>query len=322
MKSISTLFLLVLFFTVQCSNNDTVAVSKRKNYCNEVIGVYHQKYNMNTNFIFDSSIVKLCCDTLPQVVFWERVLQLPSDSGVINISTNRKIVHQIPSGWWKKQNDDFKVCYRDSIRQLHCLNDSVRIYFTEGKGGYYAWDSIFFIIDKAINVFMEYNTDPWYAQAILMIESPTGNLRSNVGARGYFQLMKNVAKKFGLTVTRHHDDRLNFEKSAMAAAMLLRTICIPEAKKILDTLHIPYNESELWFKLLVMHVYHAGAYNVKRVVEKSGIKEGNMNLIYGLWQTRAGAFQSASQNYSQLVLTAFVKSYKQLGLLQCVRPKQ
>ena len=68
-----------------------------------------------------------------------------------------------------------------------------------------------------------------------------------------------------------------------------------------------------------MHVYHAGSYNVRNALFNSPCRTPGMPLIYCLWQTRYKAFQSASQNYSQLILTAYIKVYKKLDLLQCFR---
>lgn len=297
---------------------DTVSLKKYFNYCKNVIGINYQ--NKNLNFVFDSSIVKMCCDTLPQVKFWEQVLELSPDSAIINIAHNRKWVATVNVKWWASLSNEFKDCYRDSIRKCYGLPDSSRILYTIGKGHYYVWDSVFYLIDKAIHIFIQNEVDPWYAQAILLIESPKGNLRSPAGARGYFQLMKNVARKFGLKVNRKIDERLDFNRSAYAAAMLIKTICIPETKRLLDSLCTPYNENDLWFKLLVMHIYHAGAYNVKNALFNSKCHTNGMEMIYCLWQTRKGAFQSASQNYSQLILTAYIKAYKKLDLLRCFRP--
>ncbi len=297
---------------------DSIIINKKNNACKNVIGICYNKKSLN--FIFDSSIVQLCCDTLPQVKFWEKVLDLSPDSAILNIAYNRKSVQTVNIKWWYNQSDEYRDCYRDSIRQCYQLPDSARVSFTTGKKHYYKWDNIFIFIDKAIQIFSENDVDPWYAQSILLIESPMGNLRSPKGARGYFQLMKNVARKFGLKVTRHYDERLHFDRAAYAAAMLIKTICIPEMKKILDTLNISYNENEIWFKLLVMHVYHAGAYNVKAALLKKNCVSPSMEMIYCLWQTRTKGFQTASQNYSQLILTAHIKAYKKLGLLQCFRP--
>lgn len=310
-------FVLICCSFVSTASDTLYAVNKRNSYCSSVIGIHFK--NRNLNFVFDSAIVKMYCDTLPQVRFWERILELSPDSAVINIAHNRYCVQIVSTKWWMGLSDDAKNCYRDSVRKCYMLPDTARVLFTTGKGHYYVWDSIFFLIDKAIGIFIENDVDPWYAQSILLIESPKNSLRSPVGARGYFQLMKNVARKFGLKVNRHQDDRLNFEKSAYAAAMLIKTICIPETKAMLDSLKISYNERDLWFKLLTMHVYHAGAYNVRKALFASGCRTPGLEIITCLWQTRTGAFQSASQNYSQLILTAYIKVYKKLDLLRCFR---
>lgn len=314
-------FFIWMGFYFSCLNvlaSDSLFIKRQRNYCLGVTGIVYQ--NKSLNFVLDTSIIQFYCDTLPQVKFWERVLELSPDSAVLNIAYNRQCIQTVYTKWWNGLSDTYKNNFRDSIRKAYHLPDSARILFTTGKGDYYIWDSTFYLIDKAINIFSEYGVDPWYAQSILLIESPKGNLRSYTGARGYFQLMKGVAKKFGLSVSKFHDERLDFNRSAYAAAMLIKTICIPETKKILDSLKIEYNENALWFKLLTMHVYHAGAYNVRNALLLGNCKCAGMDLIYCLWQTRAGAFQSASQNYSQLILTAYIKTYKQLGLLQCLRP--
>jgi hypothetical protein len=120
--------------------------------------------------------------------------------------------------------------------------------------------------------------------------------------------MKEVARLFGLKVNKQIDERSNFERSAFAASSLIKKICIPRVRKTLDSLGIKnYSESELWFKLLVMHTYHAGAYNVEKALFSFIPKEGNMNLIYNLWQARTAHFKSASQNYSQLILAAMLE---------------
>jgi hypothetical protein len=309
---------IVFLFIENLIASDSLIISKqKKDFCKNVIGI--EIANKNLNFVFDSSIVKMYCDTLPQVKFWDKILDLSEDSAVINFAHNRYCIQTVSTKWWLKQSDDFKNCYRDSIRKCYQLPDTTRILFTTGKGHYYVWDSVFYLIDKSIPVFINNEVDPWYAQSILLIESPRGNYRSPAGARGYFQLMKNVARKFGLKVNRHIDERLNLERSAYAAAMLIKQVCIPETKKMLDSLSIPYNEDDLWFKLLCMHVYHAGAYNVRSALFKSNCRKAGMEMIYCLWHTRVGAFQNASQNYSQLILTAYIKTYRKLDLLRCFR---
>jgi hypothetical protein len=116
--------------------------------------------------------------------------------------------------------------------------------------------------------------------------------------------MPGVARMYGLTVGKYLDERSDFNRSAYAAAALLRNICIPSAKKILDENHYTYNESDLWFRLFVMHVYHAGAGNVRAVVEKIGALPNGKQLIQTMWRTKAASFGNNSQNYSQLALAA------------------
>jgi hypothetical protein len=124
---------------------------------------------------------------------------------------------------------------------------------------------------------------------------------------------------FGLKVNKKIDERANFSRSAYAASSLIKKICIPKTKQILDSLGITnYKENELWFRLLVMHSYHAGAGNVKKALFSFRPNEGNMNLIYTLWRTQTKQFKSASQNYSQLVLAAMLEVNEKFGL----NPKQ
>jgi tetratricopeptide (TPR) repeat protein len=148
--------------------------------------------------------------------------------------------------------------------------------------------------------------DPWYAQAILLIESPgKSNTKSNVGANGPFQLMRSVARAQGLKVNKTVDERTDLERSAYGASRLLSRICIPYTRAMLDSAHLTYNETDLWFRLLVMHCYHAGAGNVAGVIRKINPTQGGMQLIQQVWQTTYGGFKNSSQNYSQLVLAAF-----------------
>jgi len=117
--------------------------------------------------------------------------------------------------------------------------------------------------------------------------------------------MKAVARKQGLVVNKTVDERTDIEKAAMGASRLLSRICIPYTRAMLDSAHVKYNETDLWFRLLVLHSYHAGAGNVAGVIKKIQPTEGGMQLIQNVWQTTYGGFKNASQNYSQLALAAF-----------------
>jgi len=169
------------------------------------------------------------------------------------------------------------------------------------------FDKVIPSINRGIEVFTENKVDPFYAQAILLIESPNKLQKSSVGAYGSFQIMKKVAIKMGLKVNKYVDERKDFDKSAYAAAKLLQTICIPETNKMLLEKGINFNPSDLWYRLLVLHVYHAGAGNVKKAIDFLNPTEGNMQIITQLWQTEIGNFRNSSQNYSQLVLATMLQ---------------
>ena len=76
---------------------------------------------------------------------------------------------------------------------------------------------------------------------------------------------------------------------------------------MLDARSIAYSENDLWFRLLVMHVYNAGAGNVSMALNAIPQLAQGMGLIKQLWTTSAGRFQTSSQNYSQLILAAFLE---------------
>ena len=181
---------------------------------------------------------------------------------------------------------------------------------TTGKSDFYAFDKVFPSISRGVEKFIEYDTDPWYAQAILMIESPGKIAYSNAGALGPFQLMKTVARTHGLRVDKYVDERKNFDRSAYGSSHLLRTACIPEAKRILRGFGIEVkkkDEFSLWFRLLVLHIYHAGAGNVGNVLTHVvKPKKGGQALITTIWQSEYGNFGNSSQNYSQLALAALI----------------
>ncbi|HNP99405.1 MAG TPA: transglycosylase SLT domain-containing protein, partial [Bacteroidia bacterium] len=129
---------------------------------------------------------------------------------------------------------------------------------------------------------------------------------SYVGAGGPFQLMKSVAKRYGLRITKTHDDRSDLEKSARVAARLLKVGCIANVKKYLDERGIVYKETDIWFRLLVLHAYHAGAGNVHCVINTLNPSRGGVDLFLQIWQTTCGGFKNESQNYSQIALASLV----------------
>ena len=280
----------------------------------DIITIYDKGKSEAVNYIHDCQIYDQRCDTLPQVRFWRQIMNLTKDSAYICYSHRRCVIDKVDLKGWKTFTEDQKSGYRDSLRNIHCLSDSERVLLVEGKSFFYDFSKAYHNLHRGINDFQANGVDPWYAQAILLIESPNKLQKSNVGAYGPFQLMKPVARMFGLRVNRKMDERADFDRAAYAASQLMKTICIPLTRQMLDTMNIAYNETDLWFRLLVMHVYHAGAGNVRAVLQAIRPTEGGMPLICTMWRTQAKGFKSASQNYSQLVLAAMLEMDARLEL--------
>ncbi|MFN5148513.1 MAG: transglycosylase SLT domain-containing protein [Flavobacteriia bacterium] len=243
-------------------------------------------------------------DVLPQPQFWKRIMRLSPDSCLINVAADRTILLKMSIKEWSSQTEAQKVVFKDSLRLVHGLNAGESIFVTTGKNDFYKFKEVYPELTKGVEAFERYGVDPWYAQAILLIESPGQLKKSSVGAYGAFQLMPSVARAQGLTVNDNEDERRNFDRSAYAASRLIKRVCIPEAKKILDAHNLSYDDSDLWFRLFVLHVYHAGAMNVNAVVRKIDPKEGSQELIKQMWQTSAAGFGNNSQNYTQLALAS------------------
>jgi|SRR5690554_3459758 len=261
---------------------------------------------VNLHYVSNIQLFEQEWDRLAHPVFWKTIMTLSPDSCVINIGATREIVEVTSLEQWDLRTDEEKDAYRDSIRVSRGLDSEAKVYMTTGKKDFYAFDHVLPTISRGVEVFKEQNVDPWYAQAILMIESPGRLAKSNAGAYGSFQLMAGVARAQGLTVNRYVDERKDFEKSAIGASRLISRVCIPEAKVILDRHGIAYHENDLWFRLFVMHIYHAGAANVSGVVNKINPSTGGMDLIQAMWVTENGRFRNASQNYTQIALAAML----------------
>lgn len=251
-----------------------------------------------------SALISEGWDDLAQPLFWKQIMQLSPDSCLVNIAANRVVVARMSNADWNRQTEEQKELYRDSIRTLHGLDVEARIFVTTGKNDFYKFEKVYPDLSRGVEQFELYGVDPWYAQAILLIESPGQLKKSNAGAYGAFQLMPAVARNQGLTVNNSVDERENFERSAYGASRLIKNVCIPEARRILNARNLSYSENDLWFRLFVLHVYHAGSLNVLAVVEKINPKEGGQKLIQDMWQNTAASFGNNSQNYTQLALAS------------------
>jgi hypothetical protein len=307
--------LMTLKLVTSPPDSNAVAAYEPVNLRQDVISVPNYITREKMDFVFNMQVYQLGCDTMPNVKFWRSIMNLHKDSALFNTPGNRNILSREHIKDWESKDLATKSCYKDSLRNCYCLEDSARILLTNGKSFFYDFEKASANFNRGINDFIANGVDPWYAQAILMIESPNKLQKSNAGAYGSFQLMKDVARLFGLKVNKSIDERADFDRSAYAASSLIKKICIPKTRQILDSLGITnYKENELWFRLLVMHSYHAGAGNVKKALFTFRPTEGNMSLIYRLWQAETNHFKSASQNYSQLVLAAMLEVNQKFGL--------
>jgi tetratricopeptide (TPR) repeat protein len=258
-------------------------------------------------FVHDPLLYNECWDTLPQTVFWRKIIDLSQDYCLVNVAGTRQVLGVVEAKAWNSKSEIEKASFKDSLRIANKLDASSSIYITAGKREFYSYKKVVPSISEAIRVFKKEGTDPWYAQVILLIESPGKVQKSSVGAYGPFQLMKGVAKKYGLVINKYVDERENFDRAGMAAARLIGRVCVPEVKRMLDRKAISYNETDLWFRLLVLHAYHAGSGNLAGAINFLDPCEGGMKLITNLWRTEHGGFRNASQNYSQIALASLMR---------------
>lgn len=244
----------------------------------------------------------------PPIQFWQKVILLTKDSAIVVHKDSRNIMDVISAEALDSlvnhdKLDEMAQCYRDAFRYETCE----LVKFVRGKREFFDFSKVGKLVDDAKIIFDGLGVNPIYAQWILLIESPNNpEARSNSGAVGHYQLMPFVAKKYGLVVTSGRDDRHDFELSSMAAAKLMRDYCIPNAERVATTVGLNADVNALWFQLLVMHIYNAGAGNVRKAVGAVGPVSRGEELIMKLWKTQAGAFGNSSQNYSQLALASYI----------------
>ena len=272
------------------------------NWANEKIMVKKEK-NVST-IMHAESIFQDRWDIQPQPKFWKQIMLLSPDSCLVNVASNRVILKKMSIKDWNAQTEEQKNQLKTKLKTEFGIDQNEKVFVTTGKNDFYKFKEVYPSLSKGVAAFEKFGVDPWYAQAILLIESP-GQLKKSVsGAYGAFQLMPDVARAQGLTVNATVDERKDFERCAYGSARLLSKVCIPEARKILNKHNLTYNESDLWFRLFVLHVYHAGAGNVAAVMNKIQPKIGSQQIILDMWQNTAGGFGNNSQNYSQLALAA------------------
>ncbi len=102
------------------------------------------------NFIYDPVIYDEGWHKLPQTIFWQNVMELTPDSAVVNVSTNREIIDMVDLVCWHEQTDSQKTVFKDSIKNLYCIPDSVEIYITKGKSNFYKLEDVKPLIKPSI----------------------------------------------------------------------------------------------------------------------------------------------------------------------------
>lgn len=314
------LFIILVAMTFQvCSSNEPrpIGVSNISlGWEHQLIRVKPLNDTVESIFLRDTQLFYERWDTLAQPLFWKEIMTMSPDSCVLNVAATRKILVRKALNDWNKMSDSEKDAFKDSLRIANLLPLDERIFMTTGKSDFYQFDKVIPDVAKGVSLFKKHGLDPWYAQAILMIESPGALRKSNAGAMGAFQLMPGVARSHGLRVDKYVDERKDFDKSASGAISLIENTCLPYARKILDDHGLVYHEHSLWFRLFTLHIYHAGASNVAKVMDVIQPSEGGAGLIHKMWTTSAGNFKNASQNYSQLALAALLILDEKL-LLEC-----
>ncbi len=260
-------------------------------------------------------------DTAHEVIFWRRVITLEKDSSMANVHETRQLLRAFSRGYIDTLEQRGML---DSLRHALCIEyrlpTHTRVKFTAGKKWFYNFSGVVQHLGRAIKVFDSLGVDPFYAQSVLLIESPgTNKAKSVSGAYGHFQLMPFVARQYGLRVDKYLDERENFNRSAYAAARLFKEICVPYAKRWCVLYGFEADENALWFKLLVLHCYNAGAGNVKKAMAVIPTSYQGKEFIQKLWHTNQAAFQTEAQNYSQIALACYleferhISTYKQVS---------
>ncbi|HHP7242041.1 MAG TPA: transglycosylase SLT domain-containing protein [Cyclobacteriaceae bacterium] len=270
--------------------------------------LWKKKYDQakDSLFVLDNQLYTQNWDQLPQPSFWYKIINMDEEISIINLETDRSVKDTIATDSYWDLPRIKREAFLDSLKEKYGMSGNDDVFITSGKQNYYQFDQVIPFIPKAVSIFKEEDVDPWFAQAIMLIESPASLQKSPYGAYGYFQLMSRVARRYGLKINRYVDEREDLEKSARVAARLLKHEYMPHAYKLLDRYKIPYNPNELWVKLLVLHVYHAGPATMRRTFWYLQPKHGGQELIKTLWITNYRNFQNASQNYSQIALASLM----------------
>ena len=104
------------------------------------------------NFLHDPSIYTEGWDTLNQTRFWREVINLTSDTCIINIASCRQPLSKVCRGEWMQLTEDEKKFIKDSLTCVNQLDGSSTLFVTSGKEEFYELKKVLPEISKAINV--------------------------------------------------------------------------------------------------------------------------------------------------------------------------
>jgi hypothetical protein len=119
----------------------------------------------------------------------------------------------------------------------------------------------------AISAWLKYYGLPDDFKYIPIIECGFRNLASQAGARGFWQLMPDVARELGLAVTPTYDERDDPGKSTIAACKLIRS-----------HFYLIKNNLSISSWVLTAAAYNFGPGNVIKAVQSQGKDYFNMKL--------------------------------------------
>ncbi|MBS1629570.1 MAG: lytic transglycosylase domain-containing protein [Bacteroidetes bacterium] len=119
----------------------------------------------------------------------------------------------------------------------------------------------------AISAWLKYYGLPDDLKYIPIVECGFRNVSSDAGARGFWQLMPDVARELGLTVTPLYDERDDPGKSTIAACKLLRS-----------QFFILKNKLNISSWILTAAAYNFGPGNIIKAVQNQGTDYFNMKL--------------------------------------------